>query len=457
MAGSALTPSNNLNLTTLGEISFWADCQRTANFAIRIIDDHSPTETANRLQDPASFPYAELIELVRSVAPDPFASASRGEIVDWADGSNITEIAIKAFDDIRWIDYKRWGVCTVEFCRSLTWEGNADLAGIGVFITYIVEVVLATFFLFSLAAPHAFRSSRKKQYAYGEPINSRTDKTWAALQTSLGMFWDSALLFSVATGAASIVSTTTNLSWYDRLFMQPSMALTSCVVFATWPLYLPTCRHTFLRWLALCAVLGMFAFIASVGYWEQRFNQTAFDLFCMNVYPSEPSSDSARASFYTYLRYFGMFGSLGLCAFLILVYAVVWCWCAFLYYWKRKEGEPFDRLVASTTWLSPLPSSSPSSNGRVRGALVLAWCVLFSVVMYACLAYLAVARSVMFETAGPSLKENRWGFGQVLVLVTWLPTVLDFCLIRRGHLVALVYRLPLGVGVRFAEDEEEHC
>ena len=69
-------------------------------------------------------PYEEFVDVLRFIAPNPFNNVSRGTIVDWIDSyprDNITFV----LRDIRF-------ECERDYCRSLMWEGNEDLAGIGV-------------------------------------------------------------------------------------------------------------------------------------------------------------------------------------------------------------------------------------------------------------------------------------------------------------------------------------
>ncbi|KAK0648508.1 hypothetical protein B0T16DRAFT_408322 [Cercophora newfieldiana] len=67
----------------------------------------------------------------------------------------------------------------------------------------------------------------------------------------------------------------------------------------------------------------------------------------------------------------------------------------------------------------------------------------------------ALKRDMTAEVAGPSLEESKWGFGQVMALTTWLPTVADFVLVFQGNLKAVEYRLPLGVDVSIPRVEKE--
>jgi len=122
MAGNG---SSILGNWTLLDFDFTSDCNRTARFyyANRLDKDYSFST------DIEFFPYAEFIDFVRHAAPDPFANLSRGVIVDWIDGLNFY---IQDSRNQPWMFSKNLSDCTPEFCESLQWEGNPDLAGIGV-------------------------------------------------------------------------------------------------------------------------------------------------------------------------------------------------------------------------------------------------------------------------------------------------------------------------------------
>jgi len=70
------------------------------------------------------FPYAELITLLRSISPVPFSNMSSGAIVDWAN------------QDLRYFFHgaslAATDQCHDELCKEVPWEGNPDVAGIGV-------------------------------------------------------------------------------------------------------------------------------------------------------------------------------------------------------------------------------------------------------------------------------------------------------------------------------------
>lgn len=102
---------------TVKRIQWKDDCEKTAKFAnalyISLFENDEPTPP----------PYAEVILLMRSVAPETFANLSSAAIVSWVDAWN--ETAEVVFRRSR-------RACLFEFCREAPWEGNPDLAGIGV-------------------------------------------------------------------------------------------------------------------------------------------------------------------------------------------------------------------------------------------------------------------------------------------------------------------------------------
>lgn len=414
---------------TANDIQFSNDCDLTAKFAVGTTNYDAPL--FDKVQDPATFPYAELITLLITIHPVPFASVTRGAILDWVDAANITLLASLAFNTTRWETGDRWGNCTIAYCRNLKFEGNADIAGIGVFISYIFEVVLASLFLFSFAPAYLLR-----WHPFDKPLISTlriSSSTWAALHTALATFWDTAFLFTFSVGIAGIVISRLSLSWYDRHFLAPSLSLSGCVIFATWPVYIPNCRHTFPRWCGLFFILAMLGFLcATKDLYDTKSGSgmTAFDLYCMNIY----EDGGYLAEGVVMLQYFTVYGFLVPAAAVVVGYFllmfVAWRW--------GREAWPVavsERLVR-----------------KRLGVWVAVWCMYLTVLTYGGLVYLALMRYLMFEVAGGSLRENKWGFGQVLSLATWVPAVVDFVVIWRGHLKALKYRLPVGVDVKFDEN-----
>jgi len=103
------------------------NCKEAAAFVVPMLDhpEWRGTEkdfTSGLVKTP--YPYMELIDLLQAAMPDPFLTLSRGFIVDWVDG--ITDGAPSSM-----VDSIVKG-CQLDVCNGLQWEGNPDVAGVGV-------------------------------------------------------------------------------------------------------------------------------------------------------------------------------------------------------------------------------------------------------------------------------------------------------------------------------------
>ena len=121
MAGNV---SNLIANWTLLDFDYGSDCTRAAGFWRSYYDNGW-----NAFVSLENFPYAQFIDFVQHAAPDPFASVSRGAIVDWIDNLNFS---IQTPTRSYWQYHGRLVDCVPEVCYQLDWEGNPDLAGIGV-------------------------------------------------------------------------------------------------------------------------------------------------------------------------------------------------------------------------------------------------------------------------------------------------------------------------------------
>lgn len=108
----------------------------------------------------------------------------------------------------------------------------------------------------------------------------------------------------------------------------------------------------------------------------------------------------------------------------------------------RSRGRKLGEEKGKTRW--PWLSKRDSVwRRRWSVACATVWCVSLGLGMAVCLVSFALKREMTVEVADPSLQERMWGFGQVMALTTWLPTVVDFLLISKGELLSLLYGLVL--------------
>lgn len=80
--------------------------------------------------DEDSFPLLSLRELVTFCSNTTIANITDGNLVDWYGFTDAT-----AADSLKDFVAGMSNACQPDFCRNLEWEGNPDLAGIGVSFT----------------------------------------------------------------------------------------------------------------------------------------------------------------------------------------------------------------------------------------------------------------------------------------------------------------------------------
>jgi len=264
---------------------------------------------------------------------------------------------------------------------------------------------LATFFVIILGSAYALGHR-----PYGEPVVDSKSRLWAAIQTSVGLFWDTALLFGLAVAVAALVSTKTSGSSYDNVFATLSSSISVSVVLLTWPLYYPTCRHRTARWAAICvlAAINSFLLISWLAAGDLTRESKPFEIHCVFWHISEGNTYGVASASY----YYGAVILSSLSLTLVAAYA-----CHQIFSWvKKRNGGP-----------------KPAWASTALRVLVIIWCGLMFTLMYTNMMSLALFRYTAANKAGPSLRENDWGFSQVMALATWVPTVLDFVLIFKGE------------------------
>lgn len=256
---------------------------------------------------------------------------------------------------------------------------------------------------------------------------------WAAFQTSLGLFWDTAFLFHLAVTMAGLVSVGESDSVYISDFAHLSSAVTWSVIALTWPLYRPTCHHRKARGLGLVVASVL---CASLMWWERGYSRSRdggiFEYLCYQQLDGNTDLRISSATMSKIVQY--LTGSLtGLCLAVYLGhYAAKMYYRCRLGVQSRSEGSGHKLYQTAPT--TPRVSKGRSGIPRwVVGLSVLSWMVVVFALMYLTLATFVLKRTLTALAAGPSLEENRWGFGQVMALTVWFPTGVDFILVIRGE------------------------
>ncbi|KAM7210976.1 hypothetical protein V8F06_013632 [Rhypophila decipiens] len=402
---------------TLGKIYFTHDCegavkiypalQAMASGRTQYFTDHSLRAAYSASATNAPFPYDVFIGVLRSVKEDPFRSVSAGVIVDWIDNLNTT--STEFHDAVKQIGE----VCSPEYCRSLAWQGNPDLAGVGAFTSLVMGVGLSSLFALAIVSQRLLRLFSK----------SKDDKAHnsfqQAIRTSFGVFWDSAFLFNMSVTIAAVVSITQDPSPYNKEFTILSMSISWTIIASTWPLYAPICRHPTAHWVGIWAATVAFTIISIVTLSASFKGETPFEESCLRVYAAE-SEMRQTAQFMSNQAPLG----LQVCG---LSFSCTYLWKGIWYLARTRWSK--SRLPKKSRWVS---NRDNIWRRRWRIAVAVAWSTALFVLMIICLVSFALKREMTAEVAGPSLEESKWGFGQVMALATWVPTAVDFVMIIQG-------------------------
>ncbi|KAK4206339.1 hypothetical protein QBC37DRAFT_243988, partial [Rhypophila decipiens] len=103
-------------------------------------------------------------------------------------------------------------VCSPEYCRSLAWQGNPDLAGVGAFTSLVMGVGFSSLFALAIV------SERLLRLFYKSKDDKAQNSFQQAIRTSFGVFWDSAFLFNMSVTIAAVVSIKQDSSPYNLEF-----------------------------------------------------------------------------------------------------------------------------------------------------------------------------------------------------------------------------------------------
>lgn len=231
---------------------------------------------------------------------------------------------------------------------------------------------------------------------------------WGAIQASLCIFWDSALIFAVGASIAALIVSIVDNTAYTRLFAALNTVIVTSVLLLLWPFYSPLCkdpqsRKVGLIFVCLLAVILGIRERATPQKWE-----TNFELFCFQdntIHGSRARNSILIGSFY------------------IMV------------------GMAFEsiRFVFGTKKFSASVSLQDRFTTGCGPFLASLWSIVpFIFVWYPYGSFIALRWNVS-SLAGNSLQENKWGFGQILAIFTWLPTLLDFISVWKGKMIPAIF------------------
>ncbi|KAH7065956.1 hypothetical protein BKA63DRAFT_168018 [Paraphoma chrysanthemicola] len=323
--------------------------------------------------------------------------------------------------------------CNRKYCEKLEWEGNADLAGRGMMITYWLEISLATFYALvistmekpSTSSPHSSRPIRfqhlYKILQYVQP----------AATGSAPVLLDSMIMFSIAMLAAAVYAFGSSLStkrcmtkaeWAPVLFMATFSTLPpvlmQLVAQPMWRQMFRVCQWIFIGLLVLAVHMLAVTFSSPeiITYTKAQIpdNKQIYDERC----------SAATKPLETTMKVFKIAAPVAV-AILVTVFL------------------PWDRRFH---WAKPL-----------RSAVWIVTAILSFSGMWVLLSIFSAYRWSQATQSGASNKELAWGFGQILALVQWIPSMADFvCIYFYGTEFGLQAHMPRMYHVRRVSTDCEH-
>lgn len=344
--------------------------------------------------------------------------------------------------------------CPVEYCKALGYTGNADLTGIGVQVSYFVEATLATLYLtaYTISQVAKWRKVKRKKGSAGAPllVNPAAPGTGAdasqkkakriplsqrlndSFRGSLNSFLTATMLISIVMLAAGVYTSAFGRTDVRRSKDNPNQALpylSSAIydmvlslmagVFSIFPvllLYALMGRHGGSRktgaeggapdihrvWLRRCVLAAIWCLGGALVYLAPRGD--------IDYYDRHDSSAEWNTDFCDQRGGANYWKGLKAAEFLVI-------------------GAPLTYLVLTTFvvtgfWIPGLADRPWVVKWRSVWRLGVAW--LNMLAMWGLLAYFTVLRHRIIKTAGGLDSENKWTFGQVLALATWVPVMAEF-------------------------------
>ncbi|KAK5659809.1 hypothetical protein OQA88_1021 [Cercophora sp. LCS_1] len=304
--------------------------------------------------------------------------------------------------------------CRYEACRSLDWQGIADLAGIGMVITYFLEAGFTSVLLLLLSLDCHFSETSQvgTWLSYiGVPTPHIPYRLSAALYGCLDEFLNSATVFAISMLAASIFENSYNtMTKGEESTVYATLLSILLPIFTVFPVAIlqATARGSLRRarlrttiWMLLVvlviatSILGMTTFrILSdddgPDFYADRSAQQSFERWCA---PKEDEF-SVRPAFKVAAIVFGVFSGV----WFVVVFNFMQIPFLETARWAVKLREVWWLVVSGLSFVG----------------------------MWTYLALFTEYRRLIVERAGFSQQDTRWSVGQVLALATWTPVIVDF-------------------------------
>ncbi|KAK1751180.1 hypothetical protein QBC47DRAFT_392383 [Echria macrotheca] len=305
--------------------------------------------------------------------------------------------------------------CRFETCEALDWEGIADLAGVGMVITYFLEAIITTLLFLTLAVDYqVHRHPSRYHKTHMSPTSTPAThllllrRISAAMLGCLDEFLNSSIVFALSMLAAAIFENAYNVLTRGAETTLYATLLTMLLpIFTLFPVAIlqATARGTLRRPKLRAAVWALMILLTAV--------LLGLAMTSFRILTSDDEEDGVKQSFYTSRSAQQNFER----------------WCA------PSESELAIRpaiyagvgtfALTFSVWFTAIRDFRliPHLRGNkvLRATRRVWWLVVACLGFIGMWTYLVLFtryRSLIVQRAGYSQQDTRWSFGQVLALAT---------------------------------------
>lgn len=316
-----------------------------------------------------------------------------------------------------------YGSCPVEICQKLVWEGDGDLAGIGVMVVYYLAAIFATMYYVLLAA------DQFEPFRQFEHHRRRWNWIVGAFHETIQAFLDTGLIFSISMlisgvyrfGSARMhpdkshsIYQLTNAAYIGILTMFPPILL---------QIVAPNRRRRRIR-----AVLWLLVVIMAIVLMALYFSLETSVSQILNLLDRQSAvSDWIWESNCEPLT---LRDNLDIAILTAVVISGInfFPWIYHIIIPRTWRHSIRKALVGK--WAA----SKKGRHGRSWWKHVVAIArtvdgACCCIIMWALLGLFTAYRSVILKAMGPDNANTEWSFAQVFALATWVPVAIDLCTI----------------------------
>ncbi|KAI0023393.1 hypothetical protein F4780DRAFT_78765 [Xylariomycetidae sp. FL0641] len=332
--------------------------------------------------------------------------------------------------------------CGTTLCPKLGWEGDPDVFGIGILVSYYILASLATLYFFVLAADRHWQLKTRKFSGF------KLARLLSAFEESTTTFLQATLIFSIGQLSAAAFN-------FLNIRRNPDNEYTiygvgGGVLVSTFSIFPPLILQTVSggirgQWFQLAMWLAVIVLALDVeiryrtqdvlplDHSELRLQTQLTEI----VWNFQCSTSTSLGRDLTGIN-FAAHAMLGI-NFLWWLYYLLISTRDALKKWKGPRAD--DQNVTQSKWWNPLRKLFKLWEAwRTRLRLLNGFACM--VTMWVLLAFCHVYSVQARRLGGSSVKDNTWTFGQILALTTWLAVLLDFLnILVRGAEKGLQQRL----------------